>query len=514
MKLTRREIAPALVGLSMKGAPRIAGGFANESADIGHRLRDGAKFARPGEARRVPVVVIGGGIAGLSAAWWMEKRGFRDFVLLETEAQAGGNARSGQNEITAYPWAAHYLPLPGKHATLVRDLCTELGLLHENGEWNERWLCHSPQERLFIHGRWQEGIEPHTAITAEEERQFDRFFARMKELHAAGRFTVPMQAGFERSTEAESALDRMTMGDWMSREGFTAAPLKWLVDYSTRDDYGTHADAISAWAGIHYFAARESEDKGPLTWPEGNGWIVKRLMAKLGAFVKTNSMVFRVERAGTRWRVFTEKTIYEADAVVWAAPTWLAPWVVDPAPPRWPMEFAPWLVSNLTLEGWPEEKGFPPAWDNVVYNSPSLGYVVATHQSTAMHQPKTVWTHYWTLADGRAADQRRLLLGGDWAYWSEKVLTDLERPHPEIRKLVSRIDIFRIGHAMPRPVPGAIFDARRTDRLRPRDGLAYANCDLSGLSLFEEAQWRGVEAARYALSRVGGSRKASSTGTR
>jgi hypothetical protein len=39
--------------------------------------------------------------------------------------------------------------------------------------------------------------------------------------------------------------------------------------------------------------------------------------------------------------------------------------------------------------------------------------------------------------------------------------------------------------------------------LRPKDGFAYANCDLSALSLFEEAQYRGVEAAKFALGQVG-----------
>ena len=502
MKLTRRQLAPALIGLAAKGERRIAGGFALESADAGHRLREHARFNAPRETVKAPVVIIGGGVAGLSAAWWLDRNGLRDFVLLEMEADPGGNARSGRNEVSAFPWAAHYVPVPDKDATLVRELFTELGLLND-GVWEERWLCHTPQERLFLHGRWQEGVEPHIGLSEEDVRQFDRFFARMAEFHATGRFTVPMQRGFDRSTAAERALDGLTMEEWMQREGFYSKPLRWLIDYSTRDDYGTRLSSISAYAGVHYFAARAPEEKGPLTWPEGNGWIVKRLLTKLGKYVRNNSMVFRVERAGARWRVQTERALYEAETVIWAAPTWLASWVVDPAPPRWPVEYAPWMVSNLTLDGWPKVQGFPPAWDNVIYDSPSLGYVIATHQNVTQHQERTVWTHYWALADGRAADQRRLLLGGDYAYWSEKVLADLERAHPDIRPLVSRLDIFRIGHAMPRPAPGWLFSAERQARLQPRDGFACANCDLSGLSLFEEAQWRGVEAARYALRRSG-----------
>ena len=51
-------------------------------------------------------------MAGLSAAWRLQRRGFSDFVLLEMEPSAGGNSRWGENEITAYPWAAHYVPVP------------------------------------------------------------------------------------------------------------------------------------------------------------------------------------------------------------------------------------------------------------------------------------------------------------------------------------------------------------------------------------------------------------------
>lgn len=501
MKMTRRALAPALIGLALKGAPRIEGAFVLENVDQGHLLRDRARLPMPRDTERVLAVIIGGGVAGLSAAWWLDRRGFRDFRLLEMENETGGNARSGENEVSAFPWAAHYVPVPDAGATLVRELFSELGLLRD-GVWDERWLCHSPKERLFIHGRWEEGVEPHSALTASERRGMESFADRIAGFRATGRFTVPMERGFARSTGAERALDRMTMAAWLRQEGLASEPLNWLADYSARDDYGTRAADISAWAGIHYFAARQPEEKGPLTWPEGNAWVTKRLATKLRRYVQNNAMVFRVERAGTRWLVHTEARRYAAECVIWAAPTWLASWVVDPPPPRWPLDTAPWLVSNLTLERWPRGHGHPPAWDNVIYKSPSLGYVIATHQNVARHQDRSVWTHYWALADGSGADQRRILLGGDWNYWSGKVLADLERAHPDIRQCVSRIDLFRIAHAMPRPLPGSIFGAGRLARLRPRGGFAYANSDLSALSLFEEAQYRGVEAARYVLDRL------------
>jgi len=361
-------------------------------------------------------------------------------------------------------------------------------------------LCHSPQERLFLHGRWQEGIEPSIGLTRSDAAQFKHFDERIHELRLSGALRVPMQEGLARSSPQIQALDRITLGDWMQREGIFSPYLRWFLDYSTRDDYGTHVDQISAWAGLHYFAARQPEDKGPLTWPEGNGWVVKRLLRKLGRSVRCGAMVFRIRREQNRWLVFTETTVYEAQCVIFAAPTWLASWLVDPPPPRWPIDSAPWVTANLTLHRWPANKGLEYAWDNVIYQSKSLGYVVATHQSVKMHQPQTVWTWYMALADGSAADQRRLLLGGDYGYWREFILSDLERAHPDIRHCVSQIDIFRIGHAMPRPSPGAIFHPERLRRARLEGTLVYANCDLSALSLFEEAQYRGITAAEHVMN--------------
>ncbi|MDQ6678073.1 MAG: hypothetical protein M3Z09_12335 [Acidobacteriota bacterium] len=54
-----------------------------------------------------------------------------------------------------------------------------------------------------------------------------------------------------------------------------------------------------------------------------------------------------------------------------------------------------------------------------------------------------------------------MLLIRNWAYSREAILQDLERAHPDIRRCVA-----------------------------PRDaGIYFANSDLSGFSIFEEAQY-------------------------
>ena len=44
------------------------------------------------------LLIIGGGVAGLTAAWKFRKENFTDFVLLELEKEVGGTARSGRGD--------------------------------------------------------------------------------------------------------------------------------------------------------------------------------------------------------------------------------------------------------------------------------------------------------------------------------------------------------------------------------------------------------------------------------
>jgi phytoene dehydrogenase-like protein len=157
-------------------------------------LRDRGAFPQATETSKVPVVIVGGGIAGLSAAWQLDRSGFQEFVLLEMEEKAGGNSRSGENAISRYPWAAHYVPVPKPESVLVRELFTEFGIL-QDGQWAEEKLCFSPKERLFVEGQWQEGLEPHSVLTGADRQEFRRFEARISELRQTGAFTIPMEIG-------------------------------------------------------------------------------------------------------------------------------------------------------------------------------------------------------------------------------------------------------------------------------------------------------------------------------
>ena len=526
--------AAALAGCTPAAQPLPPGQLLGMNHALGHRLRQGG-FPAPSAVRKTGVLIVGGGVSGLSAARRLSQGGIDDYQVLEMESEAGGNSRAGQSPLVAYPWGAHYLPLPGREAIHVRQLLAELGVLQGDPAaarptYDERYLCATPQERLYRNGLWEEGLLPQRGIAADELAQHRRFQQRMAELKAArgrdGRrlFAIPMALS---SRDAEwLAVDRMAFSQWLNDNGFTAPTLHWLANYACRDDYGTAHTETSAWAGLHYFACRNGEaaNAAPdavLTAPGGNAWLVRGLAGMAGQRVVTDALVWRIEEGKAEVAVdvlLGEKSVrYEARQVIWAAPAFILPrvWAAMPGELRTAAlagDYAPWLTANLHLSDLPEERhGAPAAWDNVFYDSPGLGYVTATHQLIRRHLSGTVLTYYRALHEVAPAEGRRLLLETPRQAWAEGILAELERVHPNIRQLTTRLDVFRNGHAMRRPTPGSLFgtEAGRGGSGGQREKLAkfenprltLAHADLSGFSLFEEAQYRGVVAAERVIRR-------------
>ncbi|MBI2901037.1 MAG: NAD(P)-binding protein [Planctomycetes bacterium] len=502
--LTRRDFLAGSGALFLSGClgakrKRIEGEIVADARAHGHLLR-GPLPTTPSRTVEVPVVVAGAGIAGLSAAWRLRRAGVEDFLVLELESSAGGNARWGSNAVTEFPWAAHYVPLPTRESVAVRELFRELGIIvgtdaRGEPEYEERYLCAAPQERLFEFGRWHDGLYPSAAADAEDLAQLRRFRERMAEFR--GKFAIPV----ERSSRGLLELDALTMRRWLDREGFTSPRLRWYVDYACRDDYGCTIDTTSAWAGIHYYASRP-EDEEVVTWPAGIGWIARRLAAPLGRRLVTGALVARADGEGvdyldTRTR---ERVRVRAKRVILALPRF----VVQRVFPRTAdgFTYAPWVVANVTVDRVPEGRGAPPCWDNVLRDGDSLGYVVATHQSLRTRPGPSVLTWYLPCT-GDPASERAALVARPWEYWRDRVIADLRPAHPDIEERASRIDVMLLGHAMIRPVPGFVWGKSRAEAAARVGNVHFAHSDLSGLSLFEEAQYHGVRAAEEVLRAMG-----------
>jgi predicted NAD/FAD-binding protein len=533
--MQRRGFLLASLGLAACAPTRHAldGGFTGIHIERGHALRERLRVGTlpaPDVIRRTQVVIAGGGVAGLAAARALRLAGVEDFQLLELEDTPGGNSRAGSVRGVACPLGAHYLPVPGEHASEVQDLLEELGLRQRvAGRWqyggdDGRHLCHSPQERLYFQGHWQEGLLPVQGVGEATLAQYRRFAARVAALSRAAPFTMPVFKSWMPDWPAapvHQALDAIDFDAWLAREGLDDAHLRWYLDYRCRDDYGAGTARVSAWAGIYYFASRHGfhapgeapgseEREAVLTWPEGNGWLARRLAAPLAGRLRTGTSVLRI--AETRHGVEVDALDHASGRVerwqaarcIVALPAFIAARVVQPAPAfvheaARRLQWAPWLVANLHI-GAPlaDREGAAPAWDNVLYADPTpggLGYVDAGHQRLDPDVPQA----------------RQALAERPWTHWRDAILAALAVPHPDVAGRATRMEITRYGHAMAIPVPGTLGFLSQIGLQRLPDKrwqlsngervpllptpvtrrLLFAHADWSGYSVFEEAFTRG-----------------------
>ena len=537
--------AAALLAGCQPPPPALEFAFAGIDLERGHALRDllaQGPLPAPTLVRRAQVIIAGGGVAGLAAARSLRLAGVHDFALLELEDTPGGNSRAGAVNGVACPLGAHYLPVPGDHAPEVQDLLEELGLRQRvAGRWqyDERHLCHSPQERLYFEREWQEGLLPVQGVGEATLEQYRRFSQAVGAASRAARFTMPQFAALDAKTglaPAHQALDAMTFEAWLQRQGLDDAHLRWYLDYCCRDDYGAGMARVSAWAGLHYFASRHgfhapgeavAEDReGVLTWPEGNGWLTQQLAAPLKAQgqLQTGTSVLRIAetRRGVEVDAFNHHSgnveRWQAPRCIVALPVFVAARVVQ-NPPAFlaqaaqRLQWAPWAVTNIHLNApLADRPGAAPAWDNVIYgdsNPGGLGYVDASHQKLDPRPRPTVLTYYQALGDVAEARQQLATQGAE--HWGRAALAALAGPHPDVLQRATRVQVTRYGHAMSIPVPGVqtflsqiglqgtpgkrklLLNGER-QRALPTPAtarLAFAHSDWSGYSVFEEAFTRG-----------------------
>jgi hypothetical protein len=557
-RVKRRQVlasvaAPALLGLSAcdpKVTGVIDGGFVGASVERGHALRGSAppwaNSKAAGAERKTDVLIVGGGVSGLSAARaCMAAK--RDFALIELEDQLGGNARghvmqAGHLSVPC-PMGAHYLPVPNDHAHHTQDWLIDLGLAERSASKFKlnreglRHLCHSPQERLFINGGWQEGLLPEVGPESEAAQQYSRFAARVNALRATGQFQVPWIGVYEKNGALPSVfidLFAIKFDDWLKGQGLTSTELRWYLDYCCRDEYGASVTELSAWAGIQYFASRHGfsfgaslggeriDSEGVLTWPQGNAWLIERMREwisrRAGEQVfQTGRMAVGVQEQRDHVEVqvwhFASKTlqIWRCQHLVLATPLRVAarllPLNTELQTAAKGLPTSAWIVANVALseplhEGpfTPEQADAPGAWrmhwDNVIYQSQALGYVNALHQSTTPHSTPTVLTWYKALGTGSQA--ARSSLEQAWAHWKDEVLRELGVPHPDLARKVQRIDVARYGHAMAVPAVGVAqsvssgpLAALRKRGLSSRIKLVHS--DLAGYSVMEEAVALGAQ---------------------
>ena len=504
----------------------ITGKLSGPNAKAGHIIRDKLPLPAPSSQSAIKTLIIGGGISGLSAARWLLKQGHADFKLLELEDHAGGNAYFGSNHVSSYPLGAHYIPIVNNEDELLVDFLRENDVItgfdeHNLPLYNEYYLCFDPEERLLINGHWQEGIVPDFGVPENEKQQIVKFFNLVTRFKNArgndGKYAFDIPIDNSSADEEYRKLDKISFSDYLHEQGFTSPYLQWYLNYCCKDDYGTPAKNVSAWAGIHYFASRKgkaanADQNAVITWPEGNGWLMKKLRDGVKDHIHTSQMVYdiafaangKVEVRIADLKANTTATIL-AEKVIMASPQFVNQKLLKninrPGVNYAHLHYSPWVIANITVNQLPTAaKGMVLCWDNVAYGTPSVGYVNANQQDLKVIEIQKVLTYYLPLCDKEPRLSRLAAYTRTYEQWLDIIIPELEQMHPEITQHIENVEVWLWGHGMISPAVNYIWgDTRRTAKAPIDNKIFFAHTDLSGISIFEEAFHHGIRAAQQVI---------------
>jgi Flavin containing amine oxidoreductase len=493
---------------------------------LGHKLRDLdlSKVALASE-KTVDVLIIGSGGAGLTCAWHLKKAGYKNFAIL-SGPEIHGNAASLSVEGHVCPAGAHYLPLPSIESTAMREILHSMGVLtgsitSDKPSYDERVLVHAPSERVFYQGAWQYGLIP-TNVSSQKEKFLEIVATLSKAVGNDGKRAFVVPVAMASSDQRWRQFDSVTFAVWLAGEGFTDPHLLSFLDYCCRDEYGAGIAVVSAWAGLHYFCSRSghasnAEDGAVLTWPDGLSSIMRFLEADIrNSDAWLNGVALQVRKVGSSVHVVMMAddgtvSLTKARRVVMATPLFVTARIdaeLGLAFKDWQQylpHYQPWVVANFLFKHYlPEAGGADLSWDNIVHQSKGLGFVNAKHQEfnvAASNVKPQLLTAYHAMDELEPMGARRWLAACSDKELLSLVSSDLLKAYGrEMWRYLSIAHITVRGHGMPSPRPGYLANKLRSNLGSETGSILYANAELSGYSVFEEAAYWGRLAATRILN--------------
>lgn len=487
-RLSRRDFLKLLglsgvsLGLSswpadaFAAAPDVRVLVGGEDLRLGHMLRDGHRLEAPAPSLKVDVVVVGGGISGLTAAHYL--RG-ADLLVLEKETRLGGHARKGTwRDLTYSEGAAYLVDASGHVGDLLGDLSLDLRRIREPGD--AYYLA-----KRHVTDFWGEGAErlPLSEAARRGFRAFMRDLSAMKELP-----TLPV----EKASSAALRLDTQSFGASVRRYG---PEVHRYLDLYCRSALGGPVDGISAYWGLNFMSG---EFDPRYTMPGGLAAVAEALTRSVDpARVRTGAHVFRVEPVGDRVHVSflqgDEPVTVAARAAVVAMPKQIAKHVVVGLPDKQraamaAMRYEPYVVANVLLT----MRASRPAYDTWVAGEPFTDVIVADWVNPDPGRRHSVLTAYCPLPQA----ERFRLLDDRWVHGlGRRVVQSLDRMYPGLASQVVEVRAYRRGHAMVQSAPGALTTLR-PEAIRPHGSIVFAHSDSQMAAAIECAIWEGQESAK------------------
>jgi oxygen-dependent protoporphyrinogen oxidase len=449
-----------------------------ENNHICHQVRDRQIFDRPPVSARRDVVIVGGGVSGLAAAYRLRDL---NFLLLEKEPHWGGNAFLMEYQGTPYATGSAFLGKSERAYDFAREIGLEPLPIHDSdstivkGEW--------------IPDTWRSGLDqlPYRAAVRERFKKF------RKEL---------LSIDFEKRGKE---LSRVPFSDLI--KGYPDEIKQWWDTYGP-SNWGATSDETNAALAIEDFQELAGENGNDYyTWPGGLGAITNKLSEILQqqspSHMRLNTTIVAVvpERDEVRVTYMEEaelKTV-GAKGVIMATPKFITRRLVEALPTKQSeamhqIRYIPYAVVNLIFDKPVFNKGY----DTWCPGNKFSDFVVAdwvVRNQPGYKQKYNILTCYTPL---RREERALLLTESSAQQIAAEVLRDFQKLFPGSNVDPIEVHLYRRGHPLYMSTPGLFTEVQPLVR-QPMDRIFFANTDSEGP---ESTTSGGIEAAERAVKEV------------
>ena len=223
------------------------------------------------QTRNTKCMIVGGGIAGLSAAYQMRHQ---DFVLFELSDMIGGSSAGSSYENIPLCHGAHYdLSYPSNYGRDGLNMLESLNII-QHDQFSNSWkfvdkqhlILKNKESQTFAHGNFRKDVLP-------DGETKTAFITLMKSF--SGKMPMPTR----HIGQEYRYLNDINFIQWLDQHLTLTDEFIEGLHYHMKDDYGADANQVSALAGIHYFTCRPYYTKSLELFspPEGNSYFVNKI---------------------------------------------------------------------------------------------------------------------------------------------------------------------------------------------------------------------------------------------
>jgi oxygen-dependent protoporphyrinogen oxidase len=488
-------LPPGALAAQKKFPPGVWGG--NVPTWCHDLVRDGVKIPQVAPSRRVEVCVVGGGLAGLCAAYKLRDT---NVLVLEHLDRIGGHAvRDRWNDIWYSGAAAYFVEPEEPLTTLYSDLKLPIKEIAEPADsailaWNRI---------LDTMGAGMDKL-PYPAAA---KKDFARFKKDMMAIYDGD--DLPLMPLSETS-DASRAYDRTSFADWMLEEKKYHPAVKAFVDLYARSAFGAPSSReVSTFAFLNFYCG---EFYPRYTFPGGNALAAERLRDEIDAAgenrILSNATAVRIEPKGDKVIVtHVDKggrfSAVEAGVVLVASPKYISKHIVagipkDQSAAMSELRYGSYVVANVLCSSSITDNSY----DTWVDTAPFTDFIVADWIARGADRrptrPQQVLTVYYPVG----YQQALLLTDNAYDDYRDAVVEHLGYFFPGCEAKIDDVRLYRWGHALCHAGPGWYTQKSELAK-RPVGKVLFAHSDNQGLPAFESALPEGLAAAESARGLLG-----------